>query len=329
MNYETRVFFKLPANHSLAPSLTHREMAQLVGQGIQGGIDPLSSEFPEKRTDNYLVIGGLFGGLVGVKLRNQRERSSSSKLEVKTCISRPITKEELKEEKSGTEALPVSAPSLAAWDKVSTKIKGSVDDNLDKVSKLILLGGRGRSDVGTHAAKKLVFNPQNNKLVQIVLAKKRIQGFGDSFAFEETDVQVSLINGPSNLQRSGIETWRSWAFEGGSHDSLEPIAENWEAIFKKAVSSMHSTNAPSTDNDVPMMLDSFRVASYPEFVQSIHLDRLQQSKNLQSREGLHRAEPHIRGRTVAHGLSADGVLLVSEGQRGLGEASMVESTCRL
>jgi hypothetical protein len=100
MKLETRVFFKLPSTGTAsAPSLTNQDVAQLFGPFFEGGMEPLPSDCPEKRTDHYLVIGGKIGGAVGVKLRNQgtgkNPANSKSKLaplcHYKKVISKKMT----------------------------------------------------------------------------------------------------------------------------------------------------------------------------------------------------------------------------------------------
>jgi hypothetical protein len=276
MSLETRVFFKLPPTGTAsAPSLTHQDVAQLFGPFFEGGMEPLSSTCPETRTDHYLVVGGKFGGAVGVKLRNQGHEKKSSKLEVKTCISLPVVVEgDLTEDHDNTPA--ISLPALAAWEKVFTKIQGPVEENLEKLRELIIHGSRGNPLVGHHAANRVIVNPRTNRSVEVVVAKKRMQGWAGAsgVVVEETDVEVTVLNAPWPLQ---VETnsWRSWAFEKGSDKTLTTVAENWKHLFQQALHCSTSADPSS----LALIQNSFRVASYPEFVQYIYLDQQKTTTN--------------------------------------------------
>jgi hypothetical protein len=87
---------------------------------------------------------------------------------------------------------------------------------------------------------------------------------------EETDIEVKVLNTPWPL-RVETNSWRSWAVEKGPDKTLETIAENWEKVFQQALQCTTSADPRS----LAFMQNSFRVASYPEFVQDIYMDQLQ------------------------------------------------------
>lgn len=245
MGWETRIFFDIGNNETVAEQLT----LSVVASHVLPGMTALDKD-AEQRRDDYVILHDCPEATkIGLKARAVQKKAYYTLLELKTVVD-----DSNKDDKTA----PPTFSALQRWTKSGAYQHGETTD-----PQLWLEFLNARLQQPLARAARDCMTPMASSVPLLCADKKRRCAKWKRFSVEETDIVSYSVSADGDDEVNGtIKTTRrvlrSWAVEGNDRtDALVELAGTWTERYNKAVAAIGMK-----EKDAPRMW----IASYPAMV---------------------------------------------------------------